>query len=46
MLRVINTAWLVSSQGEADVELGIAPVGLMSTPMPRKKCTRFSRGSE
>jgi len=31
-LRVTNTVWLVSSQGEVGVELGIAPVALMSTP--------------
>ena len=41
MLRVINTAWLVSSQGEAGAEPGIAAVGLMSMPMPR---TTFVRG--
>jgi len=34
MLRVINTAWLVSSRGEAGAEPGIAAVGLMSMPMP------------
>jgi hypothetical protein len=32
MLRVINTAWLVSSQREADIKLGIVAVGLTSTP--------------
>lgn len=34
-LRVTNKVWLVSSQGEAGVELGIAAAGLMSMPMPR-----------
>jgi len=40
MLRVINTAWLVSSQGEAGAEPGIAAVGLMSMPMPRTTFVR------
>jgi hypothetical protein len=31
-LRVINTAWRVSSRREADIKLGIDAVGLMSTP--------------
>ncbi len=35
MLRVTNTVWPVSSQREAGVELGIAPVALMSMPMLR-----------
>ena len=35
MLRVNNTVWLLALQGEAGVELGIAPVALMSMPMPR-----------
>lgn len=35
MLRVNNTVWLAALQGDAGVELEIAPVALMSVPMPR-----------
>ena len=44
-LRVTNKVWLVSSQGEAGVELGIAAVGLMSMPIPRTTVVTREFGS-
>lgn len=45
MLRVTNTVWLASSQDEAGVELGIAPVALMSMPTLRTTFVRREFGS-